>query len=202
MSALTLLDPELAAPTRVDRATSQRLSHAIRAKDRGCYRNALRALARLGNATYVEGVAVVDNGLRFEHAWLETANGVVDPTPIYAAMEEGACTYFAGPRWSLVEIDALFSAEQSDIETPILPFDLTDSPQRGASIEAKLAAYRHVSALHLRQTGQPAIAREQDEATLCGLLGSYWAGRVLEGCTGWAERPGCQRLSRLHTPVG
>ena len=188
MSALPLLDPELASPTRVDRATSQRLACAIGAEDRGCYRNALRALPRLVDATYVEGVVVIDNGLKFDHAWLHSAAGVVDPTPVYAAMAEGACTYFAGPRWTLGEIHARFSPEQDDIETPILGYDFSDTPHREAWIAATLAAFRHVSALHLRQTGQPAIPRADDEATLEGLLGSYWAQAVIKSCRNGANR--------------
>ncbi len=164
-----------------DRATSQRLARAVGARDRGCYRNALHALPRLNDATYVEGVVVIKNGLSLDHAWLEYAAGVVDPTPVYAAMAEGTCTYFAGPRWSLGEIHALFSSEQDEILTPILPFDVTDGPHREAWLAAKLSAFRHVSALHRRHTGQPAIARADDTATLEGLLGSYWAGQVLEG---------------------
>lgn len=188
MSALPLLDPELAAPTRVDRATSQRLACAVGAEDRGCYRNALRALPRLVDAAYVEGVVVIDNGLKFDHAWLQSAAGVVDPTPVYAAMPEGACTYFAGPRWTLDEIHALFSPDQDDIETPILRYDFSDTPQREAWIAATLEAFRHVSAMYLRQTGQPATARAEDEATLEGLLGRYWAQAVLKSCRNSADR--------------
>ena len=132
MSALPLLDPELAAPTTVDRATSRRLAQALQAKDRGCYRNALRALQLQPSATYVEGVVVLAGGLQLEHAWLEAADRVVDPTPVYSAMPEGDCTYFAGPRWTLAEIHALFASGQDDILTPVLPFDRVDSPQRRA----------------------------------------------------------------------
>ena len=181
MSTLSLLDPELAVPTRVDRATSQRLATAIQAQDGGCYCNALRALPRVADARYVEGVVVIQNGLRFEHAWLESAAGVVDPTPAYAAMPEQACTYFPGPRWTLGDVHALFSPEQDDIDTPLLQPDISDSPHRQAWITATLAAFRHVSALHLQQTGRPAIPAEHHASMLDALIGSYWADRVREG---------------------
>lgn len=197
MSGVTFLDPELAAPTRVDRASSQRLARAVGARDRGCYRNALRALPRLPDATYVEGVVAMQNGLRLEHAWLETIQGVVDPTPVYAAMREGTCTYFAGPRWTLGEIRALFSAEQDEIVTPILGYDLTDCPQRRAWITATLAAFRHVSALHVQQTGQPAIAPETHGAMLEAILGSYWAKRLREACD-LPGRPVATELQHAH----
>ena len=189
MSPLSVLDPELAAPTRVDRATSQRLARAVHAQDGGCYRNALRALPRIIGAMYVEGVAVFRSGLRFEHAWLETATGVVDPTPIYADMPAGVCTYFPGPKWALGEINALFSPKQDDIETPILGYDFTtDSPRRRAWIAAALASFRHLSALHVQYAGRPALPRDEDETTLEGLIGFYWAERVLDGRPGAVER--------------
>lgn len=185
MSPLSLLDPELAAPTRFDRATSQRLAEIIRGRNSRAYHNALRGLARLSDATYVEGVAVFETGERFEHAWLETASGVVDPTPVYAAMAAEACTYFAGPRWTLGEIHALLSAEEDEIVTPILGCDFTtDTPRRQAWIAATLAAFRHLSALHVHYLGRPAVPRDEDEATLESLIGRYWAERVLEGRAG------------------
>ncbi len=95
----------------MDRATSQRLARAVGARGRGCYRNALRALPRLNDATYVEGVVVIQQGLSLDHAWVESAAGVVDPTPVYAAMAEGACSHFAGPRWTLDKGLPLLSGE-------------------------------------------------------------------------------------------
>ena len=180
MPALSLFDPELAAPTCVARVISQKMARVVRAKDRDCYCNALRALPRLIGATYVEGVVVVQNGIEFDHAWLETTAGVVNPTPSYAAKSNGDCTYFAGPRWTLADVFALFAPKQDDLVTPILQFDLTDSPRRQAWIAAKLAAFRHKSALHLRQTGRPAIAPDTHGTMLEAILGTYWAQRTLE----------------------
>ena len=175
MRALSLLDPDLAAPTSVDRTTSKRLPRAVRARDGDCYCNALSALPRLSDATYTEGVVVLQNGIELDHAWLECAAGVVDPTPSYAAMTDGECTYFAGPRWTLGDVFALFAPGQDVIVTPILHCDLTDSPRRQAWIGAKLAAFRHASALCLRRTGQTALATATAEMILEALLGSYWA---------------------------
>ncbi|MES3034923.1 MAG: hypothetical protein V4813_13070 [Gemmatimonadota bacterium] len=175
MSVLPLLDPELAAPTCVDPATSQRLARAVRAPDGCCYHNALCALPRFPNATYVEGVVVVRSGLQFDHAWLERDAGVVDPTTSYIEMPDGDCTYFAGRRWTLPEVLGLFTPDAPDNPTPLLQTGTAPSARREAWIAAKLAAFRHVSALHEHRTGDPAIRAEEHDAMLKGLLGSYGA---------------------------
>lgn len=172
---LPRLDPQRASATVVDYATSQRLAAAVNAQDSRCYENALCALPRLDDAAYVEGVAVTGAGLQFDHAWLEHAGCVVDPTPSYAAMTDGACTYFVGPRWTLPEVLALFTSDDEDLPTPLLQPGTSLSPRREAWIRAKLAAFRHVSALRHARTGRPAIAAEDEEAMLEGLLGCYWA---------------------------
>ena len=196
MPPLSLLDPALAAPTRVDHATSQRLAQLIQRRNSRCYHNALRGLARLIDATYVEGVAVFETGLQFEHAWLETADGVVDPTPVYAKMPAGVCTYFPGPRWTFDEITALFSPDQDDIATPVLGNDFkTDTPRRQAWIAATLAAFRHLSALHVQYAGRPALPRDEDEAALESLIGSYWPERVKHARAASAEE------STVATPL-
>jgi hypothetical protein len=112
---------------------------------------------------------------RFEHAWLETARGVVDPTPVYAAMPKRACTYFAGPRRTLDEIQELFTPGKDAITTPLLGYDFTDTPRRRAWITATLTSFRHASALHLQRTGRPAIDEEQQGSMLDALIGRCWA---------------------------
>lgn len=120
-------------------------------------------------------------GLQFDHAWLEDANGrVVDPTPSYADMADGARTYFAGPRWTLSEVLALFTPDGADLPTPLLRPSADLSPRRETWIRAKIAAFRHASALHHARTGRPAIEPVDEGAMLEGLLGCYWAEWVLE----------------------
>ncbi|MES3034933.1 MAG: hypothetical protein V4813_13120 [Gemmatimonadota bacterium] len=101
-----------------------------------------------------------------------------------------ACTYFPGPLWTLDEIHALFSPEQDDIQTPILGYDFTtDTPRRRAWIAAARAAFRHLSALHVQQTERLALPRENDDATLESIIGSYWTRLVLEALVDAVERP-------------
>lgn len=87
---------------------------------------------RLPNATYVEGVFVVSGGLQFDHAWLERGAGVVDLTPSYIAMPDGDCTYFAGPRWTLSDVLALFTPDNADLPTPLPQPGTPPSPRREA----------------------------------------------------------------------
>lgn len=174
-AALPCLTPERASATVVDYATSQRLAAALDAQDGYCYDNALCALFQRSDATYVEGVMVLHDGLLVEHAWLETEAGVVDPTPRYATAENGACTYFPGPRWTFAEILPLFAPDNHDHRvTPLLSPDAGPSPHRKAWIRAKLAAFRHASAVSLSRTGHPALADDEHEETLERLLGSTW----------------------------
>lgn len=70
-------------------------------------------------------MVVIQNGLSLDHAWLESAAGAVDATPVYAAMKGGACTYIAGPRWTLDAIHALFTSGQDEVATPVLGDDFT-----------------------------------------------------------------------------
>lgn len=189
-AALPPLDPKRASATVVDYATSQRLAVTLDAHERYAYDNALCALYRLPNAIYVEGVVVLHDGLQLDHAWLDTDAGVIDPTPSYAEAANGACTYFAGPRWTLSEMLPLFAPEnQHHHVTPMLSQDFVPSPRREAWIRAKLAAFRHASALHQMRSGHPAITADEHEATLQALLGSHWARRVLEGCCADAGQP-------------
>ncbi len=61
---------------------SKKLKKAIRAKAKQCYANAWNAIEtqeEYKDATYVEGMAVV-NGLAIEHGWIEHEGEVIDPT--------------------------------------------------------------------------------------------------------------------------
>jgi len=143
---------------------------------------------RLPNATYVEDVVVLTGGLQVDHTRLEIDGGVVDPTPRFAEAANGECTYFASPRWTRDEILELFTPDHEEHRvTPVLPPDKTQSSPPGeAWIRAKLAAFRHVSALYLMRTRHPAIVDDKHEATLERVLRSYWAQQVD------ADRAGCQ----------
>ena len=53
------------------------------AEGKQCYYNAFRVIMEIpeySNAEYVEGMAVDDHGLAFEHGWIEKEGAIVDPT--------------------------------------------------------------------------------------------------------------------------
>jgi hypothetical protein len=60
----------------------------------------------------------------------------------------------------------------------------TGTPRRQAWIAATLTAFRHRSALHVQSTGQPALRRDDDEATFESLISSFRAERIRDRRTG------------------
>ena len=75
---------------------SKKLRKTIRAKAQQCFANAWDAIEtqeEYQNATYVEGMAVV-NGLPIEHGWIEHDGEIVDPTLLDANV-----VYFPGLRF-------------------------------------------------------------------------------------------------------
>jgi hypothetical protein len=82
-----------------DSEHSRRLARQIRAKARKCFLNCWRAvetLDRCPGAVYVEGLAVIrDTGLVLEHAWLEYAGVILDPT-----LPDARLAYFPGLRFA------------------------------------------------------------------------------------------------------
>jgi hypothetical protein len=105
-----------------DVAESLRVGKAVRAKSKGCYRNAIRAIEKLPeyqDADYVEGFAVLPSPVLFpfEHGWLEKGGKVIDPT-----MAEQDLKYFAGLRWRGLPGLADAKSLPRPRGTPELPF--------------------------------------------------------------------------------
>lgn len=66
---------------QVDRALSQEIALQIDLDGQSCWQAAAAALTILPTAEYVEGWVVdLEQGLAFEHAWLQAAERIVDPT--------------------------------------------------------------------------------------------------------------------------
>jgi hypothetical protein len=75
---------------------SKKLRRAIRAKAKRCYANAWDAIEtqeEYRNATYVEGMAVLDF-MVIEHGWIEHEGEIIDPTLLDANI-----AYFPGLRF-------------------------------------------------------------------------------------------------------
>mgnify|MGYP001828133399 CR=1 FL=1 len=79
---------------KLDRSLSDRTEDSIDVNPRDCWHNAWLALIclQLHSALYVEGWAVAD-GLLIEHAWIEVADRIVDPT-----LWRRQAAYFPGMR--------------------------------------------------------------------------------------------------------
>jgi hypothetical protein len=82
------------AATDKDYAESKRVSRAIGATIKRCWRNARKAIERLdeyAEARYLEGWIVKENGALVEHGWLIHGGKIIDPT-----LPEVVATYFPG----------------------------------------------------------------------------------------------------------
>lgn len=97
-----------AGTSRVNLDASRRLSRELRAADKDCFANSVRALSRLGPAArYVEGYAVSPHGMVVHHGWLEDEDGsVIETTPAWLRdTDEGiSVSYFAARRWDLASV--------------------------------------------------------------------------------------------------
>ncbi len=69
---------------RLDAAESMSAGRHVNAQPSQCYLNALRAIDSYPAAWYVEGYAILPDGVPFEHGWLTLDNGgewsIIDPT--------------------------------------------------------------------------------------------------------------------------
>ncbi len=86
-------------------ALSQRAAKTVTAVPHACWQNAAAALLvlpELASGQYVEGWAVlVAVPIPVEHAWIELAGQLVDPTPI---SWQGQFAYFPGLRFTKAEV--------------------------------------------------------------------------------------------------
>src|SRR4051812_18711663 len=76
---------------------SKKLRKAIRAQAKQCYANAWAAIEtqeEYRNATYVEGMAVLNLMVVIEHGWIEHEGEIIDPTLLDAGI-----VYFPGLRF-------------------------------------------------------------------------------------------------------
>lgn len=79
----------------------------VKARNRECFNNALRAVMRSRHFTkrhtlfYVEGWVVSSFGMVVRHAWVEYKDEVIDPTPAY--VERPAKGYFPARRFTFKE---------------------------------------------------------------------------------------------------
>ncbi len=171
------LAPLLAPPTAIDRELSRLVGHRLRTKSRDCYWNCLRALEVVSYTEYVEGFVVVENKFlsHIEHAWLETADGVVlDPTPRFYAQDADRATYFPALRWSLPETWTLLAEHGDSLTTPLATYRPLAGKRETAWRDAALAAARHRSALALARWGTPDFAGDDEMQALRAVLGVYW----------------------------
>src|ERR1700677_4865163 len=76
---------------------SKKLKKTIRSKSQQCFANAWDAIETLEeykNATYVEGLAVLEGIMVIEHGWIEHEGEIIDPTLLEETM-----VYFPGLRF-------------------------------------------------------------------------------------------------------
>ena len=70
-------------PVQKDEAESRRTGKAVRAVMKQCWFNARKVIMKLpdyGEASYVEGWAVLQGGMPIEHGWLVQNDTIIDPT--------------------------------------------------------------------------------------------------------------------------
>lgn len=66
---------------KINKRLSRKMAAIVNSYPRACFRNAaLGVLNYKGNALYVQGHAIPDTGLPVEHAWIDCAGQIVDPT--------------------------------------------------------------------------------------------------------------------------
>ena len=118
---------------------SLEVAEKIGAEPGKCYLNALHAQSVIKEAFYVEGFVASGDCLPvvYKHAWLETVDGVVEPTRALL-VEKYKWMYFAAARWTYDEINRLLRKRGGSIVTPLLKHHFTGE----ANVESGLRAMR------------------------------------------------------------
>lgn len=95
----------------LDLAEARRVADVVRAVDKQCWHNSLKALRRCyrgrRDVRYVEGHAL--HVIPTEHGWLEVGGHIVDPTPVWQDAEQPPL-YFPGLRYTAAMLKGI-SAE-------------------------------------------------------------------------------------------
>ncbi len=153
----------------VDRKRSRFFAQQLKARPAYAWRNSVAALLELIlTGTYVEGL-VADSTQQphmiREHAWVQTPDGIIDPTPRFlSAASEVA--YFPAHTWTAEELREMHESSDEGIMLPLawsLPVSGKELPTYR---EALVAAHRHMSAVHLRDTGVPFYPPEREDHLL------------------------------------
>lgn len=173
VTALPPLVPCFAPSTPFDPERSRILGRAVRARNRRCFKNALRVVLRDGiSLRYAEGFVVRDDDFMraTDHAWVVDARTgvVIDPTPAYREREHDRepTAYFAVRTWDVGQIretvDATQPARRTRFELPLLG----PVPQAGSHAadwyRAHIEAQMHAAALHERVFGTPKFGPDFD----------------------------------------
>lgn len=166
LTTLPPLVPRLAPIAPFDAERSRALGRAVRARDRRCFKNALRVVLRDGvSFRYAEGFVVVDDDFMraTDHAWVVDAGTgvVIDPTPTYHEREHDRepTAYFAVRTWAVGQIretiDATQPARRTRFELPLLGPVPQAGPHAADWYRAHIEAQMHAAALHERVFGTP-----------------------------------------------
>lgn len=171
------LAPQLAPATKYDHKASLSLRRHLNAEAEFGFINAFRGLAFHRDARYVEGLAVpYDRSAHvYEHGWLQATDGsIIDPTPGFARRNGAPAVYFEVHHWSREEVVALALEEGEGFDVPLCQYLPTWGQDSERWVEARLAAFRQVSAMTLVQRGVPLCDDEHEAAQLEALIGRYW----------------------------
>lgn len=169
MSAHFSLSPLFSEGQTVDRKRSRSVAQQLKARPKYAWRNSVAALLELIlTGIYVEGL-VADSTQKphmiREHAWVQTPDGIIDPTPRFlSAASEVA--YFAAHTWTAEELREMHESSDDGIMLP-LAWSLPVSGKELPSFrKALVAAHRHMSAVHLRDTCEPFYPPEREDHLL------------------------------------
>lgn len=100
----------------LDEALSLELAERIKSKAKKTFDNAYRAALATPEATYVQGFLVALGYRRepVEHAWIETADCIIDPNLPHIKQPAAAIHYFPAQRLSVKKLKAAIEEAEED----------------------------------------------------------------------------------------
>ncbi len=173
MSSSATLSPLLVENQVVNREYSRCVAQHLKLQPKLACKNALAAVASLiPTGTYVEGLVANSKGVPhriYEHAWVQTPNSIVDPTPRHVSVSS-EIAYFPVCMWSVDELTQIRKDFDGELMLPLSFWHPSIGFEHPLQAEALVAAHRHLSAVHLRNTGAPLYAPEREDEYLRALL--------------------------------
>ncbi len=181
MSSPITLSPLLAERQSVDHKSSYFLAKQLKAYPKYAWhhpRVALRELVETGR--YVEGLVADwtrEPYMIHEHAWVQIPGAIVDPSSRFVRVSHQVA-YFPAHTWTWEQLVEMYHRECGEMMLPLapsLPFSGKNLPSYRSAL---VAAHRHLSAVHLRDTGAVLYKPEHEER----LLRSMFEKAVRDGC--------------------